>query len=109
MPAGQTGPPAVAFLDNNGRTDEEFNANVTRINNTWIYGNTGVKLIFDVTRSRPTSTGNREVKAKGVATVLIPGTLTTMPTVRLGSDGEDPLAGRKGSDSSSRAVRLTGN
>jgi len=107
--SGQTGPATVFLFDNNGTNSAKFNANVTYIDNVWIYLNRGIHVVFDARRSALTRIENGDIEANHAATVLIPGTLTTLSGVWLESNSTESVVGMSGSDGSSSAVHLTGN
>ena len=106
---GQTGPATVFLFDNNGTRLASHNANVTYIDHVWIYNNTGIKTVFDARRSALTSITDGDIEANRGATVLIPGTLTSMSGVWLEANGKESVVGERGLDGSSNSVRLTGN
>ena len=105
----QTGPSTVFLFDNNGRGDAAYNANVIYLEDVWIYGNTGISVVFDARRSALTSITGGDVEANRGATVLIPGGLTTMSGVWLEANATESVVGMSGPDGSSNGVHLTGN
>ncbi len=105
----QTGPETVILFDNGGTSQPLKNANENYLIGAWIYGNRGITTIIDARRSALTIIRDGLFEANPGATVLIPGTLTSMSGVWIEKDAPISVLGQSGIDGSSNAVSLINN